>query len=429
MFLAAAVAVFGSGAGALGASLEKELRGLLNEHPKIRAGEKAVGSSRLEIEKVRAQYYPTVRVTSDVTYQRIDNPITRSKKRDWSRTRQVAGVTISQNLYNGYSTTSSMKAAQLNRSIANITLEGTRQNTMFEGTVAYINVLRQKRLLKLSRNNEANIQLQLNLEDARVQRGSGIAVDVLQAKSRLQLSRERRVTFEGQLEDAITVYTQTFNHAPDLDAMVDPAPPIKNIPSDLKTTIRVAQRKNPAIATSNVSIDVARESQRQAKSEYHPQVDAEAAWNFEKHYNNILGIRRDYSVSLQATWDIFTGFSTQAAMAQAAYDYGISRDTLDLTTRQVIEQARIAWQALITARERVKLLENAVNIAGEVFDSRKRLREAGKETVINVLDAESEVNSAQINYTTAAYDELTAVYQLMLAMGQLGVGYMDTHGD
>ncbi|HEB79141.1 MAG TPA: hypothetical protein ENI79_01525, partial [Rhodospirillales bacterium] len=232
----------------------------------------------------------------------------------------------------------------------------------------------------------------------------------------------------GQLEDAITVYSQTFNHAPDLDVMIDPAPPIENIPSDLKTTIRIAQRKNPAIANSNVSIDVAREGQRQAKSEYHPQVDAEAAWNFEKDYNNILGIRRDYSVSLQATWDIFTGFSTQAAIAQAAYDYGASRDNLDLTTRQVIEQARIAWQALVTARERVKLLENAVNIAGEVFDSRKRLREAGKETVINVLDAEGEVNNAQINYTTAAYDELTAVYQLMLTMGQLGVGYLDTHG-
>ena len=73
----------------------------------------------------------------------------------------------------------------------------------------------------------------------------------------------------------------------------------------------------------------------------------------------------------------------------------------------------------MTARERLELLENAVNIASEVFESRKKLREAGKETVINVLDAENEVNSAQINFTSASYDERIAVYQLLLAMGRL----------
>jgi len=85
----------------------------------------------------------------------------------------------------------------------------------------------------------------------------------------------------------------------------------------------------------------------------------------------------------------------------------------------VIEQSKLAWQSLLTARERLELLENAVNIASEVFVSRKKLREAGKETVINVLDAENEVNNAQINYTSAFYDERLAVYQLLLAMGRL----------
>ena len=36
------------------------------------------------------------------------------------------------------------------------------------------------------------------------------------------------------------------------------------------------------------------------------------------------------------------------------------------------EQVRLAWQALETARERVILLENAVNIASEVAQSRRK---------------------------------------------------------
>ena len=45
---------------------------------------------------------------------------------------------------------------------------------------------RQNQLVELATQNEETIQIQLNLEDERVLKGSGIAIDVLQAKSRLQ---------------------------------------------------------------------------------------------------------------------------------------------------------------------------------------------------------------------------------------------------
>ena len=54
-----------------------------------------------------------------------------------------------------------------------------------------------------------------------------------------------------------------------------------------------------------------------------------------------------------------------------------------------------------------------------MFDARGKLRESGKETVINVLDAENEVYSARINYTSALYDSRIAAYQLLQAVGRL----------
>lgn len=82
----------------------------------------------------------------------------------------------------------------------------------------------------------------------------------------------------------------------------------------------------------------------------------------------------------------------------------------------------------MTARRRIELLENAVNIASEIFSSRRRLREAGKETVLNVLDAENELSNAQINFTSASHDEHLAVYQLLLAMGRLSAPYLGIGG-
>jgi len=66
------------------------------------------------------------------------------------------------------------------------------------------------------------------------------------------------------------------------------------------------------------------------------------------------------------------------------------------------------------------LLENAVAIASEVFEARQKLREAGRETVINVLDSENEVYNARINLVEVSGDATRAAYQLLQGMGRLG---------
>lgn len=407
------------------ASLESELSGLIVDHPQIKAAKKTVESTGKEVDIQAANFYPTLNISGDAGYESVSTPTTRSAGKNYQRGRQSATATLTQNLFNGFETTSLVRTAKLNRDIASLTMEGTRQNILFEGISAYIDVLQQRRLVELSRTNERTIQRQLNLEDERVQRGSGVAVDVLQAKSRLQLSKERRVSFEGSLADAVSRYQQVYNHAPNLDAMTDPVPPVEMIPAELEEAAKIALTENPAITNSLTSIEVAKEKKREVKSEYFPTVDLVGTMNYENGVNTVTGVRRDYSVLLEASWDLFSGLSTGASLSQAAYDYAASKDQYDFVSRKVVEQTRIAWQALLTARERLELLENAVNIASEVFDSRKKLREAGKETVINVLDAESELNNARINYTAASYAERTAIYQLLLSMGRLNNQHLD----
>ena len=409
---------------AAAASLEEELATLLVDHPSIRAASKTVESQRQEVKRVTSDFLPRLQASSEMAYEHINSPAERNAGdgqggKPSGRTAQRASMTMTQNLFNGFQSTSLVRTARLNKELAQLTLEGTRQSTLFEGITAYTNVLRQIRLIELAQENEATIQEQLNLEDERVQRGSGVAVDVLQAKSRLQVAKERRITFEGALQDAISRFAQTFNHPPAIEAMQDPTPPIEMVPSDLERAVDAALVDNPALANSNINIEVARERQRAARGELFPTLDMETRYAFEKNAGAVLGVRRDYSMTVRATWDIFTGFSTRNLMSQASFNLGATKDQYEFTTRKVIEQAKLSWQALMTARERLLLLENAVNIASEVFTSRQKLREAGKETVINVLDSSNEVNNAQINFTSASYDERLAVYQLLLSMGVL----------
>ena len=406
--------------------LTDELAYILANHPRILAAGKTSESTAREVDNALAGFLPTVALAIDHGPEYIDNPARRDTGtgNPWLRNKTTASLTVTQNLFNGFATSSAVRTARLNKEIAGITYEGTRQNVLLEGIGAYIDVLRQKRLVELATANEHTIQTQLNLEDERVQRGSGIAVDVLQAKSRLQIAKERRVNFEGGLIDAISRYTQTFNHPPEIDEMMDPIPPVDMIPTDLEEAIHIALRENPAITNSDVTIEMARERETTIMSEYYPTFDLVGSMNYEKHSGGTLGTRRDMSLIVQGNWNLFTGFSTETQLSQTAFILGASKDNFTDISRKIVEQAKLSWQALLTVRERLQLLENAVNIAAEVFQSRKKLREAGKETVINVLDAEGEVMNAQINFAAASYDQRLAIYQLVLAMGRLNGSYL-----
>jgi adhesin transport system outer membrane protein len=78
-----------------------------------------------------------------------------------------------------------------------------------------------------------------------------------------------------------------------------------------------------------------------------------------------------------------------------------------------------AWNQLQNGHERQELLQSAAKIASEVMAFRKRLRDSGKETAINVLDAEVEYYSVLSNMINAEYDSKIAFYRLMYAMGKL----------
>ncbi len=408
--------------------IEEELRILIDNHPKIRESENTLESRRASIKESESLYYPTVNLAGEIGPQVIDSASTRASTANesdpWRGVLNTATLTVSQNLFDGFSTSTQVRIAELNHEVAQLTLEGTRQNTLFEGVRAYIDVLRQRRLVEMARDNERTIQRQLNLEDERVRRGSGVTVDVLQAKSRLQIAKERRVGFEGALANAISTYEQVFGHAPDLATMLDPTPPAEVIPSSLERVTEIALAENPSLIGGGINVELARETRRSSASTLYPSFDLVGSANYEKKNNATDGIRRDYSLIMSASWDIFSGGSALAEQEISNFDYRASINNYEYTTTKVIEQTRLSWQSLVTSRERTELLGNAVNIAAEVFDSRKKLRDAGKETVINVLDAENEVNNAQINYTTSTYDARLAIYQLLLSMGRLQPQYI-----
>ncbi len=409
--------------------LASELEGLLSDNPQITGARKTASGTEEGVSQAFGSFLPQVTVSGDAGYEYVNNPSRRSSYDDsYSTGRDTATVNATQLLYDGGKTAAAYAAAKGQHEAATGEQAATEQNVLYQGIAAYLNVLRQRELIGLSLQNEDNIKRQLNLESERVQRGSGIAVDVLQAKSRLQISKERRVTVEGGLKEAFATYEQVFGHPPDTSTMALPMAPLQLLPATLESAVKLALDSNPALSSARAQTSIASEQRDAAHSGYLPTINLEAEANYEHNKNTVIGVRRDVSVLVTANWAVFNGFATRASVARAAYDYAASQDNESYVRRRIEEQTKLAWQALDTARQRVGLLENAVNIASEVYSSREKLRNAGKETAINVLDAENEVFNARINLTSAIFDANLAAYQVLLAMGQLDLSNASSPG-
>ena len=197
-------------------SLETELRGLASEHPVIKSAEAQVSAAQQGLRATLAPFLPTVEATGGNGYERIGTPAFRATPDGpFDTDAENYAITLRENIFDGGRKFANRRAAHLQLNVLDLTLTNTRQNILYEGATAYINVLRQAELVALTSQNGENIRKQLNLEDERVRRGSGISVDVLQAKSRLQFSLERFVATRGALEEVRARYLQVYSHPPE----------------------------------------------------------------------------------------------------------------------------------------------------------------------------------------------------------------------
>ncbi len=420
--LTTALAVCASRTFVQAAPLDEELRRLVGVHPLIKSNQAQVESAEQGVRASLSPFLPSLDITGGGGYEHVSTPQFRaSPDGPFSTNAENYNATLKENLYDGGKKYANRRGAKIQRDVADVNLVNTRQSILYEGVSAYVNVLRQNEQVVLSGQNGDNIRRQLNLEDERVRRGSGIAVDVLQAKSRLQFSLERLSANQGALEDSKSRFRQVFGNIPDPGTMALPLPVDRLLPPSVEAAVGIALNENPSVVAANKRIDLTEEQRRSIQAEYYPSVDLVLQNKYEQDYVGSPGIRRDNTAKVQATWNLFSGLSTQSRAAQTAADADARRNEYVQARRKAEEQTRIAWQALQTAKERVGLLENAVNIASEVFESRKKLRESGKETVINVLDAENEVYSARLTYSSAQYDARIAAYAVLLAIGRLEI--------
>lgn len=413
--------------------LEAELRRVATDHPGVRAARLAESASEKRYQAALSAFLPRLSLSGDNGREQVEStsykPLTQAerdvlggdgtKSPSFSRlNRSMVALTLEQSLFDGGRRRGQAKISELDKEIQGFNVESQKQDVLLEATTAYLQVARYLTLIRLATLNEETTQQQLELERKRLSGGGGIAVDVLQARTRLQIVRERRVFFEQGLRDAIATYEQVFVSQPSLKDIQDVMPFDERMPNSVANATERGLSQNVRLRISAKQIERARAQIDADRAGFLPSVDLVGLRSSGRNVGQVYQ-KDESSILVKFNWTLYAGGETLNRAAAAANDYQEQIERQSVTRNKVLESIRMTWNQMVNGRERMELLDSAASIARDVMEDRKRLRDAGKESALIVLDSEVEYYGVLSSKVNAIFDTRISSFRLLSLMGEL----------
>jgi adhesin transport system outer membrane protein len=390
---------------------------LLATNKKIKAAEADMAAANEQVREALGAWYPKLDVAGSYGYER---QLKGNNTRDTKIPPRQVDLKITQLLWDFGSTNAAIENARLAYEQAKAALTAVEQAVLLEGITAYLDLARRRRLLEFARASEDNIKRQTALEDARVERGRGLPSDVLQAKTQLAGAQARRVRAEGTLQQAANRYVAVFYKPPDDGPMIEPRLPIEAVPTSLDDIVKTALDDNPALRRSRLSVTVARNNVTKTTADkFAPILNLNGQNVYENDFDGTVGQAHKQQIKVEMKYSINLGLTALNTLRASEYAFAAAENRHGDAADGIIEQARNAWQELLTAKENAAHLHNQANIAAEFLDLARKERDLGRRSLIDVLSAETALINASSDAASADTDIALSVYKILSVMGKL----------
>ncbi|MBM3273031.1 hypothetical protein FJY94_07290 [Candidatus Kaiserbacteria bacterium] len=406
--------------------LAKFLRPLIKSDRRIAAAAEDMAAAEQKSSAASGDWFPTLKVTSWAgDKERIDNP---GATADTALRPKQTDVTITQLMADFGKTDSKVRRAQIAAQQSDVSYQLITQTLINDAASAYANLYRASIQLKYANESFDNLAKQLQLEQARLKAGGGVAADVLQVQAQLSAAQARRIRASSQVQVANSRFFNLFGSTvANLENLVRPAAPT-NLPVTLEAAIQQAQETNLTIKNAVLSTQSARESIRGDRAEsYFPKF--EAIYDH-KNKDNVLGtagVKKESLLKVQMTWSFNlggAGIHTVRAAEHSAAAAGYRQTDAEKNAR---EQVSTAWQGLMTARQTAIAYAGQVEAVSKFLQLARKERTLGSRSLIDVLNGETSLINAQSDALSAQIDEILAGYLVLQSLGQLSEAVVTRH--
>lgn len=361
-------------------------------------------------------WLPSVDLSASAGTYETESPSIGPVKREYESTR--AELSLTQNLFNGFDTEHQQQQTKARASSALYEIFDTADNIALLAVQLYLDLLKQQELVKLAEVNVSSHERILAQIRERNESGVGRQSELQQTEGRVARAHAGHIAQQNNLQDAASQLHEMLGRNVELTELKLPeTPDLSELPLEELTDI--ALEKHPAIRVANYNIQAALSDSSRARYNNYPRVDLRLAKEVGDDLNGIAGDTDQLSLVLNLSYNLYRGGADKANQRKKISVVHQSQEFSSRVRRQAINTLRLAWVADQSLTSQLRYLNTHIVKARETVASYGEEFFIGQRDLVDLLDAESELNTAKNQYAVAYYDSIAARYRVLEAMGEL----------
>ncbi len=397
-------------------SLQEFVSDVVNTNPLVREQVHAYRQVAQDHKIALSGWRPSLDLSSTIGRSSRKAPNTSQRRSDFNESQ--VDLTLTQNLFDGFNTTNQIAQARARISSAAYQLYDTADNVALEAVRAYFTVLTEKRLVALAAQNvNAHERIFAQIQE-RHARGIGRLSDREQTEGRLAQSHASLISQQNNLQDALTEVHQLVGRYISPKEFFDTSDPAV-LKENIEVLAESAIVSHPAVQSAIYNIEAAHFDFKRAKSSNLPSLNLQLQQSVGDNVGGSRGNLNEGSVMLFLQYNLYRGGADKAEQQKKLSVMHENDAFLARVRRQVIDSLRLSRTAYRALLDQLPFLERhaiksetTLELYGEEFLLQKR-------DLIDVLDAENELNRARGRETEAHYLAQVARYRIYEAQGSL----------
>ncbi len=394
-------------------SLRAALAAAYNHNPSLNAQRAATRAVDEGLPQAKSADRPTVTGDTDfgVTVNR-SNVSGRTSNNPFG-----FGITINQNLFNGFQTRNRIEQSEAAIRGSREQLRNVEQTILQSAAQAYVDVLEAREVVEIRRKDISFLKEQLRSSQARLDVGEGTRTDVAQSRARLGTAQATLAVAQSTLQTSEAVYFEIIGRRP--TRLNWPTGPVRLYAKSLQSGLAVAANEHPAIRATKHAVDAAAFNVKAVEGQYLPSVNLRGSAS-QRYNSGSRGVNTSSaSATVNVTVPIYQGGLTSSQVREAKEFLAQNRILVDEARDQIRSAVVSAWSSLVAARANVIAIEGTLRAARLALAGVIEERNVGQRTQLDVLDEQSVVLDAEVALVDARSARITAGYALVAAIGRL----------
>ncbi|SDI07899.1 outer membrane protein, adhesin transport system [Pseudomonas benzenivorans] len=400
-------------------TLSEAIQSTLDNHPEIHAGINSRLSSDEEVKMAKGGYLPTVDLLVGYGREQTDSPSTRALGDHNTETLNYrdAELRLRQMLFDGFNTPNEVARTEAVVNSRAYRVLGTSESLALRTVEVYLDVLKRREMVDLAKNNLLAHQRINDQIDLRSRQGVGSTADLDQSQARLALAENNLYTEQVNLADAEANFFSATGRMP--DELVSPVSVKGAMPADLLVARQTVMDNNPYLKSAQADVQAAEKQYEVAKAPFYPRFDVELATTADDNIQGDEGHYNTWRAAVVMNYNLFNGMRDKARLQSTAHQINESMDIRNNALRVLNENLSLAWNAMDNARLQTPKARDYADYTARVREAYQQQFSLGQRTLLDLLDSENELFTANRRYTEVRYTEEFSMYRVIAAMGDL----------